>query len=240
MGPRVNELGQPIGAAVEHWQGASLPVLAVMQGRYCRLEPLSPERHAHELWTALSADKSGAGWTYLPYGPFESEDAYRDWLRKHEQQTDPLFFAIIDENSKQAVGVASYLRVDPNAGSIEVGHLHFSPMLQRTPAATEAMYLMMQHAFAQGYRRYEWKCDSLNAASRRAAQRLGLSFEGIFRQARVTKGRNRDTAWFAAIDSEWPLLEAAFKQWLSPENFDAQGLQRVALSTLTATISAKT
>jgi RimJ/RimL family protein N-acetyltransferase len=135
-----------------------------------------------------------------------------------------------------ATGVASFLRIDPGHGSIEVGHINFSPLLQRTPAATEAMFLMMEHAFERGYRRYEWKCNALNAASRRAAQRLGLSFEGVFRQAGVVKGCNRDTAWYAAIDREWPALRDAFRRWLDPANFDAQGQQRTSLAELTAPI----
>jgi RimJ/RimL family protein N-acetyltransferase len=161
---------------------------------------------------------------------------FRDWLEQQSGTRDPLFFAVVDPASGEAVGVASYLRISPSCGSIEVGHLHFSPKLQRMPAATEAMYLMMLHAFELGYRRYEWKCDSLNEASRNAALRLGLSFEGIFRQAVVVKGRNRDTAWFAAIDKEWPALREAFEKWLSPSNFDADGRQRVSLSSLTRPI----
>ena len=150
--------------------------------------------------------------------------------------TDPLFFAIISNQTGKAVGVCAYLRIDPANGSIEVGHLNFSPLMQRTPIATEAMWLMMREAFALGYRRYEWKCNALNLPSRSAAQRLGLSFEGVFRQVLVTKGRNRDTAWYAAIDKEWPLLDAAFQAWLSPANFDGEGRQRVSLSKLTEPI----
>ena len=143
---------------------------------------------------------------------------------------DPLFYAILDQATNRAVGVAGYLRIDPRNGSIEVGHLGYSPLLQRTPAATEAMYLMMARAFELGYRRYEWKCDSLNEPSRAAALRLGFVFEGIFRQAVVVKGRNRDTAWFSVIDSEWPALKAAFVNWLAPDNFDEQGRQLARLS----------
>ena len=176
-------------------------------------------------------------WTYLPYGPFDSLDTYRAWTEEMSRRSDPLFFAIIDRNSGhpsgRVVGLASYLRIDPAAGSIEVGHLHYSPLLQRTPAATEAMFLMMERAFNLGYRRYEWKCDALNAPSRAAAQRLGFTFEGIFRQAVVVKGRNRDTAWFSIIDAEWPALANAFRRWLDPANFDPQGKQRERLSTLT-------
>src|SRR4029077_13750033 len=144
-----------------------------------------------------------------------------------------LFFAIIDLADEQPAGVASYLRIAPDSGSIEVGHIHYSPRLQRIPAATEAMYLLMKRAFALGYRRYEWKCDELNAPSRAAAQRLGLSYEGTFRQAVVYKGRNRDNAWFAAVDAEWPALRAAFRAWLDPANFDDRGRQRTRLAELT-------
>ena len=161
---------------------------------------------------------------------------YFVWLSESASKSDPLFFAIIDKAHGKAVGVASYLRIDPRHGSIEVGHLNFSPLLQQKPAATEAMFLMMDRAFGLGYRRYEWKCHALNEPSRRAAQRLGLSFEGVFRQAAVYKGRNRDTAWYAAIDQEWPALQSAFSRWLDPTNFDEHGRQRVALSMLTAPI----
>ena len=170
----------------------------------------------------------------MSYGPFASLDAYRDWMHGVCARDDPLFHAIIDAASGKAVGVASYLRIDPAAGSIEVGHLLYSPLLQRTRAATEAMYLMMKRAFDLGYRRYEWKCDALNAPSRAAAQRLGFSYEGVFRQATVYKGRNRDTAWLSVIDREWPELEQAYTRWLAPANFDADGKQRLRLADLTA------
>lgn len=204
-----------------------------MHGRYCRLEPLDIDRHSAALFAANAEDADGRSWTYLAYGPFNSLDEYRTWMMGKCLGDDPLFFAIVAASDQQPVGVASYMRITPASGSIEVGHLHYSPRLQRSPAATEAMFLMMQRAFELGYRRYEWKCDSLNAASRAAAQRLGLSFEGIFRQATVYKGRTRDTAWFAAIDSEWPALRDAFQTWLSPDNFDAAGQQRRRLSELT-------
>jgi RimJ/RimL family protein N-acetyltransferase len=161
----------------------------------------------------------------MPYGPFATLADYRAWMAGKCLGDDPLFFAIIDLSDGRPSGVASYLRITPAAGSIEVGHLLFAPRLQRRPAATEAMYLLMRRAFELGYRRYEWKCDALNAASRAAAQRLGLSFEGIFRNATVYKGRSRDTAWYAAIDSEWPALRIVFEQWLEPANFGASGEQ---------------
>jgi RimJ/RimL family protein N-acetyltransferase len=207
-----------------------------MEGRFCRLEPLDLDRHATALFEADAADEEGRSWTYLAYGPFGNFLSYRAWLSANCLGDDPLFFAIVDTAGDQPAGVASYLRITPAAGSIEVGHIHYAPRLQRRPAATEAMYLMMRWAFGSGYRRYEWKCDALNAASRAAAQRLGLSFEGIFRQATVYKGRNRDTAWYAAIDSEWPALRQAFQTWLAPANFDSSGRQRTRLSDLTKPI----
>jgi RimJ/RimL family protein N-acetyltransferase len=207
-----------------------------MPGRYCRLEPLDVQRHAEALFAANAAERDARSWTYLAYGPFDTTASYSEWMRSQCLGDDPLFFAIIDLTDGQAVGVAAYLRIAPASGSIEVGHLHYAPRLQRRPAATEAMYLMMQRAFELGYRRYEWKCDALNAPSRAAAQRLGLSFEGVFRQASVYKGRSRDTAWYAAIDAEWPALREAFLTWLDPRNFDAQGRQRLRLSDLTRPI----
>lgn len=236
MQSELNHLGQPVGLPVTGWTPPRPPASVAMEGRYCRLEPLDVERHAAALFEANSLDREGRGWTYLPYGPFADFNAYRTWLEMVSRGSDPLFFAIVDTMLERAVGVAAYLRIDPNNGSIEVGHLNFSPLLQRRPAATEAMYLMMKQAFEWGYRRYEWKCNALNAPSRQAAQRLGLSYEGIFRQAAVVRGRNRDTAWYAAIDAEWPALQQAFSRWLDPSNFDRDGRQRSSLSELTAPV----
>lgn len=204
-----------------------------MEGRFCRVEALDPWRHADALYAANSTDIDGKMWTYLPYGPFPSPADYRAWTEEMCRGSDPVLFAIMDRATRQAAGVAGYLRINPPCGSIEVGHLCYSPGLQRTPAATEAMFLMMERAFHLGYRRYEWKCDALNEPSRAAARRLGFSFEGVFRQATVVKGRNRDTAWFSIIDREWPALKDAFERWLNPANFDDQGRQRVRLSQLT-------
>lgn len=201
-----------------------------MQGRYCRVEPLDPGRHAAELHEANSLDREGRMWTYLFSGPFASFDEYRAWLEAKQGSEDPLFFVFVDAANGRAVGLGSYLRIDPSNGTLEVGHLQFSPLMQRTTVATEAMYLMMNTAFELGYRRYEWKCDALNAGSRRAAERLGFRFEGIFRQAIVYKGRSRDTAWYSAIEKEWPALDAAFRAWLDPANFDAGGRQRRSLA----------
>jgi len=228
-----NSLGQPIGFAVPAWKPPAVPARTTMAGRYCRIEPLNPDRHAAELHAANALDRDGRMWTYLSCGPFENLESYRKWLDGVYGGADPLFFAIIDSASDKAVGVASYMRIEPASGVIEVGHLAFSPHLQRSRAATEAMFLMMRNAFEMGYRRYEWKCHSLNAPSRAAAERLGFSYEGIFRQHVVHKGRNRDTAWYAVIDSEWPVLEATFKHWLDPDNFDAAGKQKTRLSDLT-------
>jgi RimJ/RimL family protein N-acetyltransferase len=237
--PRTNALGQPIGEPVEHWTPPPKPSREPMVGRFCRVETLDAARHARDLHDANARDADGRMWTYLPYGPFASFDAYAQWAASAAATSDPMFHAIVDLRSGCAAGVAAYLRIDPTSGSIEVGHIAFSPLLQRTPAATEAMYLMMRRAFELGYRRYEWKCDALNAGSRAAAARLGLSYEGVFRQARVNKGLNRDTAWFAAIDGEWPALDRAFRQWLDPSNFDADGRQRVSLRALTQPILAR-
>ena len=225
MTARVNELGLPIGAEVPGWTTRPRPPRAVLEGRHCQVEPLDAARHAAQLFDANSLDREGRMWTYLLSGPFASFDEYAAWLESRQASVDPLFYAIVERSTGGAVGVASYLRIDPANGSVEVGHLQFSPLLQRTPAATEALYLMMQHAFELGYRRFEWKCDALNAASRRAAGRLGFTFEGVTRQAAVYKGRSRDTAWHSILDAEWPALDAAFRAWLEPGNFDAGGRQ---------------
>lgn len=229
-----NALGQPVGAPLPDWKPAPRPPRTPMEGRFCRVEPLDPARHGDPLWAANALDRDGRNFTYLTAGPFATPEAYFEWLNGSCRGDDPLFHAIVDRASGQAVGVASYLRIDPANGVIEVGHINYSPLLQRRPAATEAMHLMMKRAFELGYRRYEWKCDALNAPSRAAAQRLGFSYEGLFRQAVVYKGRSRDTAWYSVIDAEWPALRAAFERWLDPANFDAAGNQRVALSALTA------
>ncbi|GAB5486423.1 MAG: GNAT family protein [Parasphingorhabdus sp.] len=231
-----NELNQPIGELVPKWTPPPFPSHEIMQGRYCNLQPLHAGRHAQDLYSANSLDIKGRNWTYLAYGPFNNFDSYFTWVELAGQSRDPQFYSIVDRNTGKSLGVASYLRISPSSGSIEVGHIHYSPALIRTIAATESMFLMMRKAFELGYRRYEWKCDALNLGSRKAAQRLGLSFEGIFRQATVYKGRNRDTAWFAAIDREWPALKSAFERWLDPSNFDGDGSQSLRLSELTSPI----
>ena len=234
MDHELNRLGQPVGLPVPGWTPPPVPPRAAMAGVYCRLEPLDADRHGESLHAANRLDVEGRNWTYLPYGPFAAFEDYRAWAKGAAVGADPMFFAVIDVATGNAVGVASYMRIDPAKGAIEVGHVNFSPLLQRKRAATEAIYLMMAHAFALGYRRFEWKCAALNEPSRRAAIRLGLSHEGIFRQASVVKGRNRDTAWYSATDQEWPELEKAIRRWLDPANFDSAGRQIVPLSSLTA------
>lgn len=230
----MNALGQLHGLPVPQWQPCPVPQAVVLDGQYCRLEPLSATRHAAALFAAMQQDSEGANWTYLGYGPFADLASYQQWLQSMEGLADPQFYTIVEQASGHAVGLASYLRIDPANGVIEVGHLNFSPLLQQTAAATEAMYLMMRHAFELGYRRYEWKCNALNVPSRRAAERLGFLFEGLFRQSMITKGRNRDTAWYSILDGEWPAVRLRLEQWLSVDNFDAAGRQQLSLSSMMA------
>ncbi|WP_052190450.1 GNAT family N-acetyltransferase [Chitinibacter sp. ZOR0017] len=232
-GVYLNEFGQPLGPLVPNWQGAQFPPRQVLAGWGCRLEPLDAEQHAADLWQAFSAD-SGALWTYFSAGPYATLAEFTAELTRRAQARDPQYYAIIAAASGQALGLASYLRIDPHAGSIEVGWLHFSPALQRTRLATAAMVLLMQQAFALGYRRYEWKCNALNQPSRRAAERLGFQYEGTFRQATVNKGRSRDTAWFSIIDCEWPARWRAYQRWLADDNFTTDGRQKMRLAELVA------
>jgi len=228
----VNEFGQTIGAPLPEWTPRALPPRTAMQGRFCQVAPLDAARHMGDLHRVF-ADAPASSWTYLPdyMGPHRTARAWRKWLDAAEASSDPLWHAILVDG--RAMGVACYLRMDRAMGSIEVGGLLYAPGLQRTPASTEAMYLMMRRAFDElGYRRYEWKCDAFNAPSRAAALRLGFQFEGIFRQHMVYRGRTRDSAWFSIIDREWPGLKAMFEAWLSPSNFGADGAQKKALSAL--------
>lgn len=228
----LNEFGQPIGFAVPGWAARPRPPKTPASGRFAAIEILS-EAHAADIHAANLLDAEGRNWTYLPYGPFSTLEDYKTWMRQTCSGEDPLFHAVIDRATGKAVGVASYLRIDPANGVIEVGHINLSPLAQRKPSATEAMYLMMRRAFDElGYRRYEWKCDALNAPSRRAALRLGFKYEGTFRQATIYRGRNRDTAWYAITDKEWQGVKAAFEAWLAPANFDAAGQQKKKLSDL--------
>ena len=214
---------------LDAWLAPPPPARVTLDGRLCRLEPLAME-HAAALHEANSLDADGRMWDYMAYGPFDTLASYRAWVEQKAASVDPLFFAIIDRARDAPVGVASYLRIDPPNGVIEVGHLAYSPRLQRTPAATEAMYLMMRYAFELGYRRYEWKCNARNEPSRSAAGRLGFTFEGVFRQHMIVKGRSRDTAWYSVIDGEWPRVRVGFERWLDARNFDATGRQRRTLA----------
>ncbi|HXS95310.1 MAG TPA: GNAT family protein [Candidatus Limnocylindrales bacterium] len=205
-------------------------MLVTIPGRLVTVAPLDPARHGDSLWAAWSGDENDGLWTYLFDGPYESREAFQSALEKKASTNDPLFFAIVENASGDAVGYASFMRIEPVHRVIEVGSILFTPRLQRTAGATEAMYLMARHAFEElGYRRYEWKCDSRNEPSRRAALRLGFTFEGVFRQHMIVKGRNRDTAWYSMLDSEWPARRAAFERWLDAGNFDESGRQRCKL-----------
>lgn len=230
---RTNTFGQPIGAALPDWSPRQLPPDTPMQGRFCRIERLDPDRHWEQLFAADLLDSDGRNWTYLGTDLPSEPATYRAYVDEMAQLRDPLFHTIVEEASGQAVGVATFMRIDPANGVIEVGNIRYSPRLQRKPAATEAMFLMMKRVFDElGYRRYEWKCDSLNAPSRAAAERLGFQYEGLFRQAIVYKRRNRDTAWYSIIDSEWPTLRSAYEAWLAPDNFDDAGQQKRGLKYL--------
>jgi RimJ/RimL family protein N-acetyltransferase len=220
-----------LGKALPGWTPPPRPSRDAMAGRLVRLEPLEADRHAFDLHAAFTGND--ALWDYMPYGPFASASAYHRWAREREAGEDPRFYVLRDQATGQVGGIASYLRIAPEAGSIEVGHICIAPRMQRGAAMTEAMFLMMVWAFRAGYRRYEWKCNALNLPSRRAAQRLGFSFEGVFRNHMVIKGRNRDSAWFSVISDEWPALSEAYRVWLDPANFDARGRQRERLSDLT-------
>ena len=230
-----NDFGQAIGFPVKAWEPCESPPFTSIQGSYCCLQPLDAQAHAGDLYRAYAHDQENQIWTYLPYGPFYQQADYEAWVHTYDHSADPMFYAVIDTQFGTATGVASYLRIEPTVGVIEVGHINYSPLLQQTAAATEAMYLLMQRVFDEcGYRRYEWKCDALNEKSMRAAVRLGFTFEGIFRQATIYKQRNRDTAWFAITDQQWPALKTAYETWLSPRNFDANCGQKYSLSKLIA------
>lgn len=229
MSHNTNDLGQPVGLPLSTDLPRPRPPRTVMMGRTAQLIP-TQLAHAPALYDAFGRDADGRNWTYLPYGPFTALADFTAWMSATCQGDDPLFHTVCTPDGAP-VGLATYLRIDTAAGAIETGHLHFSPLMQGSTVSTEAMFLMMKRVFDDlGYRRYEWKCDALNAPSRTAAERLGFTYEGTFRQATAYKGRNRDTAWFSIIDSEWPKLKAAFQAWLDPSNFDATGRQKQSLT----------
>jgi RimJ/RimL family protein N-acetyltransferase len=235
MSDQFNQYGQPTGSPVPGWSGAKRPGRDSIVGRYCRLEPVDVDRHAADLHANYMRAPDARDWTYLFGDRPESADAFRDYLEALARSDDPLHYAVIETSTGQAVGTAALMRIDPAHGVIEVGSITFSPRLKRTCAGTEVIYLLMRRVFDElGYRRFEWKCDSLNAPSRAAAARYGFKFEGIFRRAIVYKGRNRDTAWYSIIAEEWPAVRAAFEAWLRPENFDAHGVQQRSLQAIRA------
>jgi RimJ/RimL family protein N-acetyltransferase len=234
--PRYNDPAisdsQPLGPPVDN-RPCSPPQRTILAGRHVTLAPLDPARDAEPLWQGAGGAHNAHLWTYMFHGPFDNPETFAADLEAKAASEDPLFFAILDAASGRALGHASYLRITPEHRVIEVGNILYTPPLQRTIGATEAMYLMARHAFERlGYRRYEWKCNALNEPSRRAALRLGFDFEGVFRQHMIIKGRNRDTAWFAMLDRDWPARKRAFEHWLDPSNFDAHGNQRLSLSAL--------
>jgi RimJ/RimL family protein N-acetyltransferase len=235
MTERLNEYGQPIGEPVAGWTPRAKPETVTLTGTRCRLEPLDTARHADDLYAAWGNAPDARDWTYLGVGPFEQVADFRRYIEAAAQSADPRHYAVIDLKTGRAVGSLSLMRQDPANGVVEVGHVTFSPLLKRTPVSTEAQFLLMAYVFdTLGYRRYEWKCDSCNLPSRATAARLGFTFEGIFRQAIVYKGRNRDTAWHSILDAEWPPLKRAFAAWLATENFDEAGQQRVSLADMRA------
>ena len=224
----MNQIKLPIGEAVPEWTTKQLPQKTKMQGRYCCLYPLDLKKHSIPLYEAFCKDKDNLNWTYLPYGPFENYEDFKKWLGDFCLTKDPFFFVVVKKDA--VVGLASYLRIKPEVGVIEIGHIHFSPLLQKTRASVETIYLMMRRVFDEmGYRRFEWKCDSLNKRSCEAAKKFGFQFEGIFRQLTIYKGRNRDTAWFSVINKDWGKIKQNFERWLSAENFDEKNKPSLSL-----------
>jgi RimJ/RimL family protein N-acetyltransferase len=244
MGMRMNRFGaglfadQPIGPPVDQ-RPAKRPERTTLAGRHVTLVPLDADRHADALFPLANGGERDRVWTYLADGLYVDPQAFKASIAAKAKSEDPLFFAVIDNASGGPVGYQTLMRIDAANRVIEIGNVLYTPTMQRTIGATEAQYLFAAYAFdALGYRRYEWKCNDLNAPSKRAAQRLGFTFEGVFRQHVIVKGRNRDTAWFSMLDSEWPLRRAAFERWLSPDNFDASGRQRVSLASLNSALGA--
>lgn len=232
MTQRINEFGQPVGAALPDWKPASLPAVATMNGRYCRLEPLDSVRHGNDLFAAYAAAPDNSDWTYLTEDRPSSLTAFHLWLCQRAAEKSFITFTVVCAQRNKPVGLVSYLRIDQANGSLEIGGVTWSPLMKRTVIGTESLWLMIANAFALGYRRCEWKCDSLNTPSRNAALRLGFTYEGTFRQMMTRKNRSRDSDWFSIIDGEWPALDKVLRHWLLPANIDERGQQRVALSHL--------
>jgi RimJ/RimL family protein N-acetyltransferase len=230
MSSSASETGLLVGPEVDA-SPAKRPERTTIKGQFVTIAPLDPASHAQALWEGTRGAENDALWAYLFAGPFADRADFYAYLIARAGPEDPLSFAILDNASRRAVGMAALMRIEPEHRVIEVGSILYTPALQRTRGATEAMYLLARHVFEElGYRRYEWKCNALNEGSRRAALRLGFTFEGVFRQHMIVKGRNRDTAWFSMLDCEWPARKAGFERWLDPSNFDANGQQRSSLS----------
>lgn len=222
--------GLPVGRLVDP-SPAPFPSRVTIPGSAVELAPLRPSLHAEALWEGLRGPTNEKLWRYLLDGPYADRASFELAVEWRARSEDQVFFAILDAASKRALGCAALMRIDPPNRSIEVGNILYTPELQRTRGATEAMYLLARHIFEElGYRRYEWKCDSLNAPSQRAALRLGFTYEGTFRQHMINKGRNRDTAWYSILDGEWPARRARLERWLDTSNFDSLGQQKMALS----------
>ena len=211
---------------LKNWTARPLPERIVLDGRFVRLEPLSTDKHGDSLYEAASCEDADSRFRWLPEYPPTSRQAFQPWLEKAQESEDPLYFAVIDKQTGKVGGRQTLMRMDPANGVIETGHIYWGPLISRRPASTEAFYLFARYVFdTLGYRRFEWKCNNRNEPSKRAALRYGMLAEGVFRQLSVTKGENRDTAWFSMIDKEWPAAKRAFESWLAPENFDANGQQ---------------
>lgn len=215
---------------LSNWSGVPFPARAALEGRYARLEPLAPDRHCETLFEAATAPGVEERFRYLPDHPPADRQDLRDWMRRAAASQDPMFFAVVDRATGRAEGRQALMRIDADNGVAEIGNIMWGPAMARSRVATEALYLFADHVFGLGYRRFEWKCDDLNVPSKRAAQRFGFVFEGVFRQDRVVKGLNRNTAWFAIIDSDWPRLREGYQRWLAPDNFDADARQQDRLT----------
>jgi len=227
----VKKAERPVGTVVDPLPVGNVPDMRPLHGRWIRLDHVSAAKHAADLYSSFDGkDPEGHIWTYLGYGPFASQEEFTEWVKAREAARDPWFYAFVRRDTGKAVGMGSFMRNDAANGAIEIGHIWMSPELQQTREATEAIYLMIRYCFDDlGVRRLEWKCDSLNAPSRKAADRFGFTFEGIFRQHYIIKGRNRDTAWFSMLGTEWPKAKQAFEAWLKEDNFDASGQQKAKL-----------
>lgn len=227
---RYNQFNQPIGANLDTFNKPSFPDVKVLEGQYCRLEKLN-KQHSDDLFRHFSQEDDAQNWTYLPEEPIKEKSQFKNYIELQIQSQDPFFLAIIDQNTNETLGELSLLRINTTDASIEVGHIHFSNDLKRTRIATEAHFLLARYVFETlGYRRYEWKCDALNKPSMNSAKRLGFTYEGTFRQHKIYKERNRDTAWFSMLDSEWPSIKRKYEHWLAPNNFDGEGNQHQSLN----------